>query len=434
MNITIIDGHPDPSPERLNHALADRYAQRAQDAGHDVRRIDIAKLDFAVIRDPHDYYDGTPPDDIVSAQQDIAWAEHLVFFFPLWMSDMPALLKAFFEQTFRPGFAVEAAGSRRRVIPRRLLKGRSARIVVTMGLSGLIYRSVFGAHMLKMLERLFMLVGIGPTETTILGNIEGGSECTQRKRFETIDRLVDRDVTRKPNPLAAAARGLAMFGAFAAVGYAGYTVTSWSRYGTAKPSKKPDTLLDEFMPNYEVALRHASLVNAPATVAFTALRISDLERSPMVRLLFGMREMLLRAKHDTDAPAELPFEKLTSLGWTMLAVDAGKEIVLGTLTTPWDRNARFRQVPAEQFASFSEPGYAKIALSIRTDEVSSEHCELRSETRVQTTDPISRARFRRYWAFLSPGMDIIRRVTMRQVRADAESIWAGSIRREVGVE
>jgi len=153
-----------------------------------------------------------------------------------------------------------------------------------------------------------------------------------------------------------------------------------------------------------------------------------------VRLLFGTREMLLHQKHDASAAPNLPFEQLTGLGWSMLAVDPGKEIVLGTVTQPWSRNSAFQRLPADEFARFSEPGYAKIALTVRIDEVSSEHSELRSETRVQTTDPVSRARFRRYWAFLSPGMDIIRRIVLQQVKADAESMWENSIRREVSVE
>lgn len=428
MKITIIDGHPDPSPQRLNHALADRYAARALEEGHEVRRIDVATLQFPIMRAPQEFYEGTAPEAIARAQRDIAWAEHLVFVFPLWMSDMPALLKGFLEQTFRPGFALEA--NRRAPFPRRLLKGRSARVVVTMGMPAAMYRYVMGEYMLKMLRRLFAFAGIGPTGETILGSVMNASERCRTKWFETIDRAVDEDLSRRPHRIASALRASAAAGAIAAAGYLAYAATSWSRYGAAKPPKEPDTLLDRYMTDYEVVLRHAVVVNAPASTTFSAVRISDLDRSPIVRLLFGTRELLLRARTGDAAPAALPFDKLAEIGWSMLAEEPGKEMVLGTVTAPWDRHSRMRAVPAAEFADFKEPGYAKIVLGIRIEPVSSEHCELRSETRVQTTDPIARARFRRYWALLSPGMEIIRRVILQQVKADAESTWESVRARE----
>lgn len=45
------------------------------------------------------------PSDLAPVQADILWAGHLVFFLPLWLGDMPALLKAFLEQVARPGLA-----------------------------------------------------------------------------------------------------------------------------------------------------------------------------------------------------------------------------------------------------------------------------------------------------------------------------------------
>jgi putative NADPH-quinone reductase len=64
-------------------------------------------------------------------------AQHLAIFFPLWHGTMPALLKVFIEQVMRPGIALEY---RKHGFPRGLLTGRSARLVVTMGMPALIYR------------------------------------------------------------------------------------------------------------------------------------------------------------------------------------------------------------------------------------------------------------------------------------------------------
>lgn len=113
--------------------------------------------------------DGAPPQPIAAAQADIAWAEHLVFVYPLWLGDMPALLKGFLEQVARPGFAISGDPER----PRRLLKGKSARIVVTMGMPAFVYRHFFGAHSVKSFERNILgFVGIRPLRAVFFGSVE----------------------------------------------------------------------------------------------------------------------------------------------------------------------------------------------------------------------------------------------------------------------
>ena len=103
--ITIIDGHPDPRRARFVHALSDSYAAGAEAAGHEVRRIEVAALRFALLAERSDWEHGQVPEDIAAAQDAISWAEHLVILYPLWLGDVPALLKGFFEQALRPGFA-----------------------------------------------------------------------------------------------------------------------------------------------------------------------------------------------------------------------------------------------------------------------------------------------------------------------------------------
>lgn len=166
--ILVIQGHPDPDGGRLGHALADAYVAGAQDASHAVRRLEVAKLDFPVLRRAGEFERGAVPPDIRAAQEAIRWADHLVLFFPLWLGTMPALLKAFLEQVFRPGFAMDA----RSKLPRGLLKGRDARIVVTMGMPGVMYRLLFRAHGLRGLERSILgFSGVKPIRDTLVGMV-----------------------------------------------------------------------------------------------------------------------------------------------------------------------------------------------------------------------------------------------------------------------
>jgi len=178
--ITIIDGHPDPAPERLCHALADAYADGATQAGHEVRRIDVATMEVPFLRTQSDFEQGTPAPAIQAAQDDLRWAAHVVIIYPLWLGAMPALLKAFFEQTMRPGFAFEADS---KGWPGKLLAGRTARIVITMGMPAFWYRWFFLAHSLKSLERnLLRFVGIKPVGETILGMVEA-ADADRRARW-----------------------------------------------------------------------------------------------------------------------------------------------------------------------------------------------------------------------------------------------------------
>jgi putative NADPH-quinone reductase len=169
--VVIVSGHPDTQLRHFNHALADAYADGAQQGGHEVRRIDVAALSFPLLGSKGDWDDGSLPASLLPAQQAIGWAEHIVLFFPLWLGGMPALLKGFLEQIARPGFALSKA--REGSLPKKLLAGRSARVVVTMGMPALVYRWYFRAHSLKALERNILgFVGIAPIHETLIGSVE----------------------------------------------------------------------------------------------------------------------------------------------------------------------------------------------------------------------------------------------------------------------
>lgn len=170
--IVLIQGHPDPLTHHLGHALADAYAEGAQAGGHEVRRIEVARLDFPLLRTQQDWANAKLPATLQSAQDDIGWAQHLVLLFPLWLGDMPALLKGFLEQVARPGFAFKN-GDDGNPFERKGLAGRSARVIVTMGMPALVYRWYFRAHSVRSLERNVLgFVGIAPVHETLIGGVD----------------------------------------------------------------------------------------------------------------------------------------------------------------------------------------------------------------------------------------------------------------------
>jgi len=176
--IALIQGHPDPAGGHLDHALADAYAEGATAAGHELRRIEIASLDFPLLRNKDDFEHGSTPPGLAEAQAAIAWAEHLVFVYPIWLGDMPALLKGFLEQTLRPGFAFDYLDGGK--VEMRL-QGKSARLVVTMAMPALAYRWYYGAVSVKSFERhILKFIGIGPIARSLYGQAETTGDTERR--------------------------------------------------------------------------------------------------------------------------------------------------------------------------------------------------------------------------------------------------------------
>lgn len=172
MKILVIQGNPDPAGGHFGHALAASYAEAATAAGHEVRILEVAKLDFPLLQTSAQWQDEPPVEAIRAAQELIEWADHLLIVFPLWLGDMPAVLKAFFEQALRPGFALGKAQAGR--MPQKLLKGRSARILVTMGMPAFFYRIFYRAHSVKSLKRnILEFCGVSPVRATLIGLVEG---------------------------------------------------------------------------------------------------------------------------------------------------------------------------------------------------------------------------------------------------------------------
>ena len=109
------------------------------------------------------------------AQEDILWAEQLVFVFPIWWGATPALLKGFFDRTFLPGFAFKYREDS--PFPEQLLKGRTAHLLVTMDTPPWYYRWVYrmpGLHQMRKTTLAFC--GIKPRKTLTFGPILGSTE------------------------------------------------------------------------------------------------------------------------------------------------------------------------------------------------------------------------------------------------------------------
>ena len=219
-----------------------------------------------------------------------------------------------------------------------------------------------------------------------------------------------------------AAQTVAVTAAVAAAGYATLVVFNRSRYGKVKgfADGAKDSLLDEFIPDPEVAEHHQIDIHAPAEVVMATARELELLKSPVIRAILKTRELALGGEPDTREHPTALIDQMLSIGWVVLAERPGREIVLGSVTQPWQAAPVFRSVPGAEFRGFSEPGYVKIAWTLRADPIDENRATFHTETRVCTTDTEARRRFRNYWSFVAPGVEVIRMAMLGPLRRAAE--------------
>lgn len=204
--------------------------------------------------------------------------------------------------------------------------------------------------------------------------------------------------------------------------YGGYAAVAWLRYGRhpEPTSDERDALLDLFMPRYDVVERHSIEIGAPADVVMRAAREMDIRDSSMAEAIFKAREIAMGASAPDRRKTRGLVEETISLGWRVLAEIPGREMVVGAVTKPWEGHVKFVGVEPGQFAAFAEPEFVKIAWTLRADPDGPSRSIFRTETRAMATDAAARWRFRRYWAFVSPGIWLIRRLSLGPLKARAE--------------
>ena len=191
--------------------------------------------------------------------------------------------------------------------------------------------------------------------------------------------------------------------------------------GIARRAEQFDMLLDRLIPDYDIVERHRVRVEAPPNETLAAAEHVDLTHSPLIRAIIKLRGLAMGAKRtEPDRPHGLIAET-TSMGWRLLAEIPGREIVLGAATTPWLADVTFRPLAPETFAGFDEPGYVKIAWTLRADPAFPSGTMFQSETRAVATDADARDRFRRYWTRVAPGVVAIRWILLRLLKKAAEA-------------
>lgn len=166
--ILIIQGNP--KPESLCSHLAKLYKEEAEKVGHIVKLLELKDLKFDLNLNVGYKSEQKLEPDLKMAQEAILDANHLVFIFPNWWSSMPAVLKGFLDRVFLPGFSFKYQENSS--FPEKLLKGRSARIIITMDAPSWYYNWFNKAPGLNSLKiGTLEFCGIKPVKSTLLGPV-----------------------------------------------------------------------------------------------------------------------------------------------------------------------------------------------------------------------------------------------------------------------
>ncbi len=184
--IAIVVGHP--QRDSYCAALGKAYLRGAESGGHQAKLFVLAEMKFdAILREGYRRLQALEP-DLAAARAAFLASEHVVFIFPLWCGGMPAIMKGFIERLMQPDLlALRAAGGKGSW---KVFKGRSARVVMTMGMPGWFYRWYYGAHALKLLRRnILHFTGITPVHSTIYGLIETVGDDRRKEWLREVEAL-----------------------------------------------------------------------------------------------------------------------------------------------------------------------------------------------------------------------------------------------------
>jgi len=167
--IFILNGHP--AERSLSRTLVEAYADAARQAGHEVRLTHLHELHFDTDYGRGNFDDPKPLEPALEQLlQDLSWSEHFMMSTPMWWGGLPAKLKGLFDRTLLPGRAFDTRSKTLIGLPRPMLTGRTARVVVTSDTPGWFMRLAYKNALIWQLRRQILeFVGLKPARLTHLG-------------------------------------------------------------------------------------------------------------------------------------------------------------------------------------------------------------------------------------------------------------------------
>lgn len=184
--ILILAGHPRAAS--LCGALAEHYAAGARSAGQEVRLRSLAEIPVDLVAPDYHGDAAALPAWVTDLQADLAWSEHWVIVAPMWWGGLPAGLEAVFDRILLPGFAFRY--HRGGLGWDKLMKGRSARVILTMDTPPFVLRWLWGRPILRRLKtQVLGFCGFSPVRFTTLGPVKTSTPEKRAKWLTEVEAL-----------------------------------------------------------------------------------------------------------------------------------------------------------------------------------------------------------------------------------------------------
>ena len=195
------------------------------------------------------------------------------------------------------------------------------------------------------------------------------------------------------------------------------------------------TLLEQFLPVYDVSDSVATVVEADVETTWNALLDADLvdvgRRKAFVGLLGTIRVLpdLIATIAGGTLPRRQRRMRLRDMGaipagsggWIPLGERPYEELALGLVGKFWRPIIQFVAVSRDDYAGFGMPGYAKTIYSLTVRPLDGGRTLLAGTMRTATTSASARRWFRRYWTFgVGAGAHVLVNGLLEVVRTDAE--------------
>ena len=126
--------------------------------------------------------------DLLKAQEDFKWADHIVWVYPVWWGSVPAIMKGFIDRVFLPGFAFKKReGS---LFWDKYLTGKTARLICTMDQPTWYYKLFNGSPTHYAMKKLTMqFIGVKKVKITAIGPIRLSKDTFRAKWLNKMERL-----------------------------------------------------------------------------------------------------------------------------------------------------------------------------------------------------------------------------------------------------
>jgi putative NADPH-quinone reductase len=171
--ILIIQGNPDKNS--FCDALAKSYKKGALRTNAEIKEIHVREIDFDPLLPVGYKREVKLEQGLIDSQHLIKWADHLVFVYPTWWGTMPALLKGFIDKVFLPGFGFRYRKDS--VWWDKLLKGKTARLIVTMDTPPWYFRWIYGRPGHNAMKKSTLeFCGVKPVKISSIGPVKHSKE------------------------------------------------------------------------------------------------------------------------------------------------------------------------------------------------------------------------------------------------------------------